>query len=60
MPPNKKYFVSINGTQGAQFNQYAGKLKFRYYEWNPGCPEFTFWNDKICEANYTAYCESLT
>lgn len=60
MPPTKKYFVSVNGTKGAQYNQYAGVIKFRYYKWQSGCPEFTNWDGKQCVANYTAYCASLT
>lgn len=35
-------------------------MTFRYYEYDPQCPEFTFWNGTDCEGNYTLYCASLT
>jgi hypothetical protein len=30
IPPNQKFFVMINGTQGSNYPMYNGKIRFRY------------------------------
>jgi hypothetical protein len=60
IPPTKKFFMSFNGTQGALYNQYAAVVKLRYYTWDAGCPEHTYWENDRCNANHTSYCASLT
>lgn len=58
--PDNKFFIQINGTVGAQFNQYSASIKFRYYKFKSGCPRFTKWDGDKCVADYFAYCASLT
>ena len=44
MPPTQKFFVLVNGTQDAKYPQFDGKIKFRYYQYEPKCAEFTAWD----------------
>lgn len=35
-------------------------IVFRYYEYDPMCATFTYWNGYRCKPNYSEYCASLT
>lgn len=37
MAPTQRFFVNINGTRGAVYPQFKGKIRFRYYEFQPKC-----------------------
>jgi hypothetical protein len=58
--PTEKFFIQINATDGAQTGQFLGKMKLRYYEWDPRCGEFTIWDGSSCQPDYLTYCDSLT
>jgi hypothetical protein len=58
--PTSKFFVNVVGTKNAVYGQFAGKIKFRYYTYDPNCATFTYWNGTDCEPNYFEYCSNLT
>lgn len=60
IPPTGKFFVQVQPAVGSQYGDYAQSIKFRYYQYNPNCAEFTEWNGSVCQPNYTAYCSNLT
>ena len=60
MPPTKKFYITINTTDGAVYPQMKGQILFRYYTYDAGCPVFTYWNRTHCVPNYYEYCSNLT
>jgi hypothetical protein len=60
MSPTKRYYIQINATEGANQFQVTGRMIFRYYKFDPKCPEFTKWDGSECMPDYTDYCASLT
>jgi hypothetical protein len=48
IPPTGKFYVTVNTTKGAKYPQMTGKIIFKYYTYDPGCPTFTYWNGTSC------------
>lgn len=60
MAPTQKFFVLVNGTAGAKYPMFNGKIVFRYYEFDPNCPEGWSWDGSSCKFDFNQYCASLT
>ena len=49
MAPTQKFFLVVNGTNGAKYPQFNGKIVFRYYEYIPKCAQYTEWDGFECK-----------
>jgi len=45
---------------GASRSNIKAEIQFRYYEYDPECAEFNYWNGTACIPDYDLYCSSLT
>jgi hypothetical protein len=59
-PIDKNLYVVLLAQEGAKNGDFKATIRFEYYEYDPGCPKFTYWNGTDCQNNYTEYCPSLT
>ena len=50
----------VKPVPGKSRGDFNAEIIFRYYEYDPMCATFTYWNGYRCKPNYSEYCASLT
>lgn len=55
----KNLYMQLSPASDAEYEDLAGLIEFRYYEYDPKCATYTYWNGTDCEPNYNEYCASL-
>ena len=53
-------YVVVKPVAGKLRGDMLADIVFRYYEYDPMCATFTYWNGYRCKPDYSEYCESLT
>lgn len=59
-PNTKNYYLVLRPEPGFRLGEMKATILFKYYKYDPGCPQFTNWNGKECKPDYDAYCKSLS
>lgn len=58
-PFSNDMYLILEPEDGSSKGDYDAVIQFSYYEYDPNCVEFTFWNGTDCENDYDKYCESF-
>lgn len=53
-------YIVVKPVAGNNRGSMTAEIVFRYYEYDPMCAKFTYWNGYRCKPDYSEYCASLT
>ena len=53
-------YIIVKPVKGKTRGSMSADIVFRYYEYDPMCATFTYWNGYRCKPDYGEYCASLT
>ena len=56
MPYSDDLYLILEPEDGSSKGDYDAVIQFSYYEYDPNCVEFTFWNGTDCINDYEKYC----
>ena len=56
---SKTLYMQLTPLSTSNYSALEATVEFKYYEYDPKCAEFTYWNGTECDPNYNEYCASL-
>lgn len=59
-PYSDDFYMVLQAETGASKGDFDTVITFSYYEYDPNCVKFTYWNGTSCVVNYNEYCASFT
>ena len=59
VPYSDDFYLILQSEDGSSRGDYKAVIQFSYYEYDPNCVQFTYWNGTACEPNYDEYCASF-
>lgn len=55
-PHNLDFWIVLQAEEGSDKGDYDATITFSYYEYDPNCAQYTYWNGEECEPDYDEYC----
>lgn len=58
-PYSDDMYLILQPEDGSSKGDYDAVIQLSYYEYDPNCVKYTFWNGTDCENDYDLYCASF-
>ena len=57
VPYSDTFYLVLQPQQGSSKGDYDAVISFSYYEYDPNCAQYTYWNGTDCDPDYNEFCQ---